>query len=376
MKKLIVLTIALAVVGIFTAQAIAETSLYGSARMWTYRDMKEGAESAPGAGDGTDDDDTLWNLGPFSRFGATFKGDGAVSGKFEMDARDANGDGASHVGEMRLRHLYGVYDWGSGQMLVGQTWPVIDQLISGLQRTGGGLQPYGGLGHELARVPQIRFTWGNLRLSLASPYVPGTHFTGAAPTPGYTDVDTTLPTIEADYKFNLGDVGSLTLVGGYKAYDLEDNAADDSEGITSYVLAVKGKFNFGPAYLNAIFKYAINPDNYGTWNGTGINGTVQWEGGSLQDYTLMGGALVLGMKFNDMVGAEIGYGMNTGESDTSATYEQGNSAYYLAVPITIADGVKIVPEIAMLDYGDTETDSGDTDNGEMMSIGAVWYISF
>ena len=36
MKKLFICMIALAMVGMFTASAIAEVDLYGSARMWTY----------------------------------------------------------------------------------------------------------------------------------------------------------------------------------------------------------------------------------------------------------------------------------------------------------------------------------------------------
>ncbi len=372
MKKLLVLTIALAVVGIFTAQAIAETSLYGSARMWTYRDSKTSAESSPGAGDGLDDDDTLWNLGPFSRFGAKFKG-GDVSGNFELDARDANGDGASHVGEMRLRHLYGVWNFGAGELLVGQTWPVTDQLISNLQRTGGGLQPYGGLGFELARVPQIRLTFGNLRLGFNAPY-PST-INGTDPG-AHTDLDTTLPKIEADFKLALGDMGSLTFVGGYQSYDFEDNGASTSEGVDSYVAALKGKFNFGAAYVNALVKYSVNPDNYGVWSGTGIDGRVAWEGSSLKDYKLLGYAAALGFKINDMFTVEAGYGANDGELDVTGTYEEDNSAYYIALPITLAPGVKVVPEFAKLDYGEQKIGASTLDQGEMTSFGAVWYISF
>jgi hypothetical protein len=370
--------IALAMVGMFTASAIAEVDLYGSARMWTYSDTKTPAEDVLTGKKGPDDTGTTWILGPFSRFGASFKS-GDIGGKFEMDARD-QGDGASSVGDLRVRHLYGTWNFGSGELLVGQTWPITDAPVSGLQRSGGGLQPYGGLGADYARIPQIRLTFGGLRIGFLTP---ATIYSiddpsGTLPA-GYSDTDTTLPKIEASYKLPLGDMGQLGFFGGYQTYDLEDNAASQSLSIDSWVAALRGKFNFGPAYVNAIIDYSINPANYGKWQGTGISGQPGWDGKALKDYKLMGYALAVGFKINDMISIEAGYGANDGEWDISGgTYEQDNSAYYVNLPITLAPGVKVVPEFYKFDYGDTEIGSFQKAraDGEQTGFGAVWYISF
>ena len=99
-----------------------------------------------------DDTGTTWMIGPFSRFGATFKG-GDVSGKFELDGRTTAGKSASSVGSLRMRHLYGTWNFGSGELLIGQTWPITDQPIAGLQFSGDGLQSFGGVGAADAPHP-------------------------------------------------------------------------------------------------------------------------------------------------------------------------------------------------------------------------------
>ena len=368
MKKLFILMIALSMVGMFTAQALADVDLYGSARMWTFSDKK--TPSSLKGGSTTDDTDTLWVIGPFSRFGASFKS-GDIGGKMELDTRDT-GAGAATVGTMRIRHLYGTWNFGSGEMLVGQTWPITDLPVAGLQRSGGGLQPYGGMGADIARVPQIRFTFGGFALGFLTPWTSGTVESLPA---GYTDIDTTLPKIEAVYRLALGD-HQLAFSAGYASYDIEDNAASQSQSIDSWVTALRGKFNFGPAYLNAIVNYSINPENYGKWQGTGIHGTAAWDGSTVKDYKLLGFAFALGYKINDMFSIEAGYGKNDGEWDLTGTWEQDNSAYYVNLPITLAPGVKIVPEFAKFDYGETNENGTEYDDGEQTSFGAVWYISF
>ena len=80
MKKLIVLLAVIAMVGAFTATAIADVSLYGSARFRTYyADVDSGV---PGS---SSDKDTEWRQGFLNRFGANFKAD-KITGKLEIDS--------------------------------------------------------------------------------------------------------------------------------------------------------------------------------------------------------------------------------------------------------------------------------------------------
>jgi hypothetical protein len=389
--------IALAMVGMFTASALAEVNLYGSARMWTYT-VTTSNDALSSSYDDNDDTDTTWAIGPFSRFGATFK-NGDVGGKFELDGRTTAGKSASSVGSLRMRHLYGTWNFGAGELLVGQTWPVTDQPISGLQFSGDGLQSFGGVGAVDARIPQIRLTFGSFRIAFLTPDVndglkqfqtgagPFTDLWGqtAATTDdvfvadtSHTDTDVTLPKIEADFMMSLGDLGSLTAFAGYQTYDMQDNGDNGSEAVVSWLVGVKAKFNFGPAYVNAIVDYEINPANYGESIGRGVSGFAAWDSvdEKLYDYKNMGYALVVGFKVNDMVSIEAGYGANKGEWDVTDSPEQDNAAYYIQVPITLADGVRIVPEFVKFDYGETKAGSDKFEQGDQTALGAVWYISF
>jgi hypothetical protein len=123
MKKLIVILAVIAMVGAFTASAMADVELYGSARFRTYyTDFDSGGAGADS------DKDLEWRMGFLSRFGANFKSD-KITGRFELDARPGSGastgfiesdSGSSQLGNMRLRHLWGQYDFGAGKLMVGQ----------------------------------------------------------------------------------------------------------------------------------------------------------------------------------------------------------------------------------------------------------------
>lgn len=191
------------------------------------------------------------------------------------------------------------------------------------------------------------------------------------------DIDPTLPKIEASYDLGLGDVGSLTFFGGYQTYDVEAiGGGNDSDSVTAYVAGVKAKFNFGPAYLNAIVDYGLNPTNYGEAMGSGVSGEAAWDGDSVIDYKNMGAALAVGFKANDMFTLEAGYGMDKGEWDATDAPEQDHSAYYVKAIITLAPGVLLCPEYAKFDYGDTDIGNDSYDDGGSDAIGAVWYINF
>ena len=150
MKKFIIFIAAFAMVGAAVATAMADVDLYGSARFRTY--YKDTSVDDPTK---FDDGDLEWQMGYLTRFGANFKSD-KITGKFEMDARVATpgdypgsfavGMGASSVGNMRLRQLWGEYDFGSWKFMIGQNYPLYDAPVSGLNYYSGGLQKFGGIG--------------------------------------------------------------------------------------------------------------------------------------------------------------------------------------------------------------------------------------
>ena len=160
---------------------------------------------------------------------------------------------------------------------------------------------------------------------------------------------------------------------------MEDNLDEGTETVKAYVVGLRGKLNFGPAYFNAIIDYGLNPANYGESIGTGISGFAAYieADDKFVDYKNLGFALAVGFKVNDMVSLEAGYGMNKGEWDEQDYPEQENSAYYVNVPITLASRRAGGPGIVKFDFGETKFSDGDKiDQGDQTAFGAVWYISF
>ena len=195
----------IAMVGAFTATAMADVNLYGSARFRTYyADVDNGVAGAES------DKDLEWRMGHLSRFGANFKSD-KITGQFEMDARAGSGGATANIeagnqgsslGNMRLRHLWGQYDFGAGKLMVGQNWPLYELPVSGINYYSGGLQQFGGIGYAVNRTSQIRLTFGDFRIAFLPPDTSKTVPSGTNTIP-YSEVNTTFPKIELAYDMKL-----------------------------------------------------------------------------------------------------------------------------------------------------------------------------
>ena len=375
MKKLIVILAVIAMVGGFTASALAEVELYGSARMWTYWVNQDEEVTGTGHTDG----DLLWTTGPFSRFGANFKSD-KIRGTFELDYRDGAGffgnfpdtdneTGSSYY-QMRVRHLFGEWDFGSGKLLVGRTWPLTDWNVSMIQITGAGIQPFGGCGLNLARKSQVRLTFGDLKIAFLTPQGQASNAYAAD---GFGSMDTVFPQIEARYSMKL-EMAELDFLGAYQYYKAENQATDVSDSVTSYVLGVRAKMNFGPLYVNLTGKYEVNAQNYGMV--TAVDEMAIYENGSFKDNKAWGGAAVIGYKVNDMFTIEGTYGGIKSDADTTLTNEDEAFGYGVTAKITLAPGVYLFPEIVVLDYSDVTEDGVVTEQGKVTNYGMVWRIDF
>jgi hypothetical protein len=402
MKKLIVILAVIAMVGAFTATAMADVELYGSARFRTYY-----TDTDPGTGVESDSD-LEWRMGTLSRFGANFKSD-KITGKFELDARAAqfkndpntnlvgwgtqdvqNGTGASSMGNMRLRHLWGQYDFGAGKLMIGQNYPLYDAPVSGINYYAGGFQPLGGIGYGVARTAQIRLTFGNLKIaflptdtSRSNQFVEYEHLlandyvVSKDPDNTITDTDVSLPKIELRYDMKM-DAVALNFIAGYQTYDSKGtvNGAAFDDSIDSYVLGARGKFNFGAAYLGASITYRQNGANYGAWTSSAFESPTV-EGGSVKDGTAWGAVAALGYKINDMFTVEGSYGMLSSELDTNATNEDDSQTYGLLAKITLAPGVYVIPEFIFQDNKDITRNGGaSVDQGDKTIFGVFWMINF
>lgn len=383
MKKLIVLLAALALVGAMVGSAFAEMSAYGSIRFRTYW-----ATTDAGVAGTSDDTNVDWRSGLLSRLGFKFK-NGDVGGHWEIDHRSTSPYGAlgagiagtqdtSWVGSVRVRLAYGYWNFGSGQLLIGQHYPLTDLPAATLNWTSAAMQPYGGAGLALARVYQIRLTFGNLALAFITP---ADWDTKGAPYV-YADKDYILPKIEARYTLPLNNV-TLDFAGGYQTYEEENPAGAGSATISSYMAVCRAKAKLGKGFINGSVTYAVNGGTYGMpWN-TYDSPTLNAAANDVDDTTTLGFVLCAGMKLSDKVSFAVGYGNLSSDMDVPGDAEDNSQAYYAQVTYKLAPGVTIYPEFVFVDNDDISNTAGvagipatDNDQGSTTVFGVFWKIDF
>lgn len=347
MRKLFALFVAIALVGGFAVSAMAaEWSFYGSARMSTfYDDYDEEAGN---------DADTTWNLQGNARIGATAKA-GAIGGGFEY------GSGPN------LRKLYGTWNFGAGELLVGQTYTPLGSMFYSNQVWGSDEdllsigQCYNG------RVPMLQLSMQGFKVALIRP--------STSAVAGLTgDIDTTFPKLEMSYSIKQ-DMFFVDVYGGFQTYEIE--VGDETYDVNAYVGGVGGGVNLGPAYIKLNGYYAVNHGNYGLYSG--VNSVAERfavynaADDDITDAKSMGGLAVLGFKASDMLTFEAGCGYIEHELDIDDAEKNDAMSYYGNVTINIAPGFFIVPEVGMVDWMDN---SAGVDEGSNFYAGAKWQINF
>jgi len=368
MKKFTVCLVFLAafamVFGFTVTAAMADVDMYGSIRFRTYWADK----SQEASGTGYSDEDLEWKLGYLSRWGAKYQ-TGDIRGLVELDTRDRDeGEGSSEIGDIRVRHIYGEWNFGAGKILIGQTFNPFTFYNSGVGFFSGGLQKFGGMGLVEFRTSQIRLTFGNLVLAFLTPDVE-TDPEGFA----VADTDTTIPRLEARYTLKV-DPFKLDFVGGWQSYDAVD-ATDSDESVDSYVMGINAKGNFGPAYVTAALNYRQNGTNYGLW--TVADETAVYENGSIKDAEAWGAQLTVGYKINDKMRIEAAYSMVDAENDDQALKnEDSASAYALLFNYSLAPGFSVQPEIIYQDNDERWDNGVKTDKGDVTIFGVFWVMNF
>jgi hypothetical protein len=343
----------------------AEWNFYGSARMTTFR-----VDIDPDIAGTESDTDTTWAQQGNSRIGATVKFNDQIGGGFEMS--DSFGK----------RKLYGTYNFGSSELLLGQTYtPVSSQFYSNSVFDGDGNLL--GLGQfYVGRVPMIQWSMAGFKLALVQPntvdvaetsatdpsvvagvYVPGTAAVNY-------DVDVDIPKIEIGYKFKT-DMFFVEFAGGYQTYTL-DGATNDYD-IDSYVGELGAGLTLGPVFFNAAVHMGQNLGNYGAYNSLALfDDEADLSGANdTNDVDGLGYLAVLGFNISEMFTVEAGYGHEESEMDNSNNKEKADQ-YYLNCTVNVAPGFFIVPEIGMVKFSEDAT----TAEPENFYWGAKWQINF
>jgi hypothetical protein len=319
--------------------------------MSTFWEQDDLGDSVNDAGD-NDDGDLTWELQGNSRVGAKVKHEN-LSGRFEL------GLGS----EVKTRRIHAEWDFGSGKMLVGQTYTPISDASYSNQVFDGDLAMNGVGTPYASRRGMIRLSFGDFRLAFIEPRNTDETFGLDA------DTDVYLPKIEAIYKYT-SDQFFFDLFGGVQTYDVKDNGAADFS-VTSWAVGTGGGVKFGAGYVNATISYYKNggiPD----WDG-GADPILNASGTDIEDADSWQAAVVTGFKVNDMVSFEAGYGYQTEEIDVTGLDSDGQWLVYVQSKLKVAPGVDIIPEVGYFDY---QEDATGADEGNLFYVGARWRISF
>ena len=365
-----------------------ELEVYGSVRVWTYWQTFD-KENATATGNRFDDSDLIWGLDDgSSRFGVRFKS-GKVGANIEIRPRDRQRvrDRTLTIGgEMDLlRHWYGSYDLGFGTFIVGQTWaPTYNPICKECLLGGSILDNYGDTGLS-SRLPGLQLhipipaLKGLFKFALLTPH---TDFGGQVLPAPYSDVDTTIPKIEASLSGAFGPL-SFMVRGGYNTFDEASITTDDTQSVDSWVFAGDLTYSIGSFYVRGTGYLGQNLTVYGVGAAASAMGLFPqaFVGNTIEDVDNWGWFGVVGYKFNDLLSIEAGYGMRHSELDnpvTGFTGEDEASAFVVFLPISITPAFIITPEILWTDEGDlTSSTTGlTTDRGNRLYYGIYWRIDF
>jgi hypothetical protein len=352
-KKTVVIAAAAGALTALAIPAMAETTLYGSARMATFYNITDvGQVSDKNA-------DVDEHLQGNSRFGGKFS-NGDVSGRVEFGTT------------VNTRLLYGTWNFGSGKLTVGQDYNSYYTFTAQVHGDDNGLNGYGALWDQ--RQAQIRVNLNNgvyfaaIQPSIGAGAAMGT---GVAPgSPTYVPVtNAQVPGIQIYLpKLNVGYAGKASNVAynvGVVGQTYKNEAID--KDVLSVLGYVNGSAAFGATTLMANVSFAQNAGNMG------FNGRMVYDTANKKDVTGFEGYLQLTQKISDTVSGNVGFGYVTDKSGASGAKADDKMAFFVNAPITLAKNVSVTPEF---DYYDQLNKAGASENNKQYAVGAKWQISF
>ena len=353
-KTMIPIVVVWALLLLTGVAAAAQWQFYGSARMATFDINSDVADLRPEPIAALPlplperDDRLRWRQQLNSRVGANVS-HGPVSGRFEF------GTGVN------VRHLYGVWDYDVGQLLVGQSFTPLGSYAYSNQvfNADDNLYRFGQVFN--GRRPMVELVMDGFKVALVRPHAATGLKTGG-------DVDLTYPKLEIAIH-QTWDNAFLDLFGGYQTYEI--NGVSGGLDVDAYVFGLGAGVTAGPGFVKGGVYWARNAGQYGLAN-AGFDDAVFLDG-RLVDNNTVGGLLVVGCRFGDHVGVEMGAGMTRHELEDDRYDTDESIAVYLQLPLTLAPGVSIVPEVGHYDF---RQDLQRFDEGYTTYIGAKWQVNF
>jgi hypothetical protein len=408
MKKFFVFTCAALLLIGLSVSAMAEVNIYGRVYMdtmvidsdaevanapaWgqnpailTGDSTKNHAPSAPAAGvQGNDDTDLAWSVTSISRLGFNFSA-GKARALVEL-AADGGGT------DMDYRHWYGSYDFGSFELLIGDTYSPIYYATSGAYELYAGGAAWGVMPHGApsARPEMVRFKFelpnklGQWYVALCEPNPSNnagiTLPNGAAF--ASTEWDANLPQLQTTLRLNFAPTSWL-LWAGYQTYDEVGRAANGAEtefDVDAWTVGFSGSVGFGPLTLKGSLWMA---ENQAEFNGVQYQPwTARYSAvtNDIEDNDYWGFQATGVFKFNDMVRLEVGVQHFEVERPNPGTAfgddEIEGWQYQFVLPIQIVKGWEVVPTVSFYDHEEQRVNGVVTDLGETVLYGLTWIINF
>jgi len=342
-KKAATIAAAAGALAALAVPAMAETTLYGQARLATFYNIVDTEAAGINNGNSADYDEHLQGN---ARLGINFS-DGKMTGKVEY------GTGVN------LRLLYGSYKFDFGSVLIGQDynkyWVGSDQVAVDDNGNNG----YGALWDT--RQAQIRLTLNNgFYLGAIQP-----SNTGAAASENY------LPKVNVGYD---GKAGNFTYGVGVVGQTYKQTVAavgavaalDDT--VTSVMGYFHGKLVAGPTAL--LFNLGVG-QNMGDMNFLSTGHSNKYYSG--ENTTNIEGMVQGSYTFSPMVKLNAGLGYAVDDND-KFTNKDDVMAVFVNAPITLAKNFTVTPEISYLDTLDQATTNVKGD--KLTYVGAKWQMNF
>ena len=301
---------------------------------------------------------------------------GKLTTKVEFGLREGNFLGATSG--PGLRKVYGTYDFGSAGKL---TFGKLDTpTIEGGFQTNFANNDAGGNGFGSittgSRKLQVQYEHSGAKVAIIADEADNKDANATAYTQTY-GVNTrlqTFPRIALSYETKLGDKGKLKAGLTYKYY----NNYENTNNVHAGHLLVGAKFGVGgDSTLSTFFHYGINGHLYKEQQTSLNTGLYQYETINAGVWAQRAGLLFeFGTKLNDTLSLAAGAGYQAtfnGVGSTRVEYHSGQNQIhgyqvYANLPINVAKGFQVVPQLAFYDTIQTNRGAKATHQSALVGL--------
>lgn len=284
-----------------------------------------------------------------------------------------------------LRKVFGTYDFGAGGKL---TFGKIDTpTIEGGFQSDFNNNDAGGNGFGSvttgSRKLQIQYSHSGATVAIIADEATAGNATNTTYTQSYAANSrlNAFPRIAVSYEGKIGEKGKFKVAATYKYYGENQNAHAGH-------LIAGAKVPFGNAYLSTIFHYGINGHLYseqqtaystGGYGYSNLNTAATNEGAGMHAQRA-GLLLEGGAKINDTISLAAGVGYQATFNGINQRghlgYNRGAQAIhsykvYANLPINVAKGFQVVPQIGFYDTIETYRAAGVANNHRTALVGLI-----